>query len=104
MKVNYMKMIMAKGVFKMRAAEAWTCVCACVPCVCMRYMALFEGGACHPLHPTNQLPCPAQLMLPPYTSGNKHDETSSSLSSSFCVSSPCWPPSAHISAPSICLV
>ncbi len=27
MKVNYMKMIMAKGVFKMRAAKAWTCVC-----------------------------------------------------------------------------
>lgn len=26
MKVNYMKMIMAKGVFKMRAAEARTCV------------------------------------------------------------------------------
>lgn len=27
MKVNYMKMIMAKGVFKMRAAKDWMCVC-----------------------------------------------------------------------------
>lgn len=46
MKVNYMKMIMAKGVFKMRAAEAWTCVF-----VCTVYAALFEGGSRYPLHP-----------------------------------------------------
>ena len=34
MKVNYTKMIMAKGVFKMGAREeASVCLCACV-CVC----------------------------------------------------------------------
>ena len=58
MKVNYMKMIMAKGVFKMRAVEAWMCVCVCVRvCVCT---ALFEGGACQPPPAAPAaLPCPA---------------------------------------------
>lgn len=48
MKVNYMKMIMAKGVFKMRAAGAGKGVCVCVHafvCVCN---LLCEGGALLP--------------------------------------------------------
>lgn len=58
MKVNYMKMIMAKGVFKMRAAQAWmcmrTCVCVCVSCLGMKVV---HSKALHPR--------PALLTTPP---------------------------------------
>lgn len=67
MKVNYMKMIMAKGVFKMRAAEAWTCACLCVCArvhVCVWYVALFEGGVPpQPLTPGPSCPMDASTTL-----------------------------------------
>lgn len=80
MKVNYMKMIMAKGVFKMRAAGAGKGVCVCVrafECVCN---LLCEGGA---LLPPSLPPRPALQKLPPHAGGNERDETSLSFSSSI---------------------
>ena len=53
-----MKMIMAKGVFKMRAVEAWMCVCVCVR-VCVRLcLKVVHANPPPPAAPA-ALPCPA---------------------------------------------
>lgn len=83
MKVNYMKMIMAKGVFKMRAAEGRQPE----PCVCVFVQS--PGSR------------PAQLMPPPYLHQCKkkksmikklyHTLHPSSFVLSVCVSSLLFP-------------